>query len=542
MNNPPPPPPPSMHRRRRPRQRLVVLAGPHKSASSSVQAFFLQHASSSSPPSSSNQNRLPAFQNWTWPYQPRRRKYQPRKGYAPLVCEDEGFQQLILQSIRETWNANTSTTTNNLVLGTEELDRFGTTPWSHLDGIRAIWQLRNATTTTPAPTRTTIENENEKNDDDDDFSSPNMQIVVNYRRPRSDQWISIWKQLTRKNQKSYRDYMCPSEQYLRNWEYLDCVANPLGFVDALLQQQQKAAAAAGGGGRLWTVDLMDMQGISEAGKDISHTIACHVLGDIPCVDGWVQGVGGGARLVHNQRSGDSKLSPQQWNDLEWILRQRDCTYQQKLLRYQELGVLKIHFGNTIWDGCDPNINHNHSNNSSNNKGLFLDTTFLLELLQQQLGCGKNSTDLSIAEYREQHKMQKRQNPNTNVLPTDNKSKEEKQRPPPLQHRKPFTQNKNTKNNKNNNVIINYNNKTTSNKTLSKAVLDVSLPESNWPDPDIIMNQSIRIQLMGLCSLLFAMVFFLARHLKWKGYCMGMLSHSYRNNKKGYVEKRVKLGN
>ena len=151
--------------------------------------------------------RKPAFQNWTWP------QVNNGKGFAALVIEDESSQSsLILQSIREAWNANTSsssrpTTTNNIVLGSEELDRFGTTPSTHRNGIRAIFQIINATTTTT--------------DQDLSSSPPSTQIVVNYRRPRRDQWISIWKEVTaggHNSTKSYQDFMCSPENYIDKWE------------------------------------------------------------------------------------------------------------------------------------------------------------------------------------------------------------------------------------------------------------------------------------------------------------------------------------
>ena len=354
----------------------MVLAGPHKAASTWVQRFFFLHASSHPPRS----RRLPAFQNWTWPH------HSP-KGFAKLVTGDESSQALILQGIREAWNANTSssslpTTTNNFVLGSEEFDRVGTTPSTHRDGIRAIFQIINATTTTTT--------------DLDLPSSPNTQIVVNYRRPRRDHWLSIWKEVAQNSASnpSYQDFMCSPIDHISLWEILDCVANPFGLVQSLLQQQQPHGV--GGGGLLWKVDLMDMQGISRAGKDIAHATACHILGGIPCENGRVQGVGDAdANVFRNQRSGDPDLTPQQLDDMEWLLRQRDCTYREQFLQCQELGVLSIHFGDTIWDGCDPN--------NQSNRDFFVNTTLLFELFQRQVGCGNLRMGPTIGELRQGNK-------------------------------------------------------------------------------------------------------------------------------------------
>jgi hypothetical protein len=93
---------------------------------------------------------------------------------------------------------------------------FGAAPWLHRNGIDdAIQGVYNIT------------------------QPREFQVVVNYRRPRRDQWISIWKQLTRSEPKPYSEFICNEnvEEQLRIWKCLDCVANPLGLVQALLQQQ-----------------------------------------------------------------------------------------------------------------------------------------------------------------------------------------------------------------------------------------------------------------------------------------------------------------
>ena len=183
-------------------RRLVIFAGPHKSASSTVQEFFMKTASSIS-------QHHPALVNWTWPYNPRRRSYLPRKGFAPLVVEGPGFVQLIHDTICSVWNSSDT----HLILGTEELDRFGTAPWSGRDGLGAIRGVYNVT------------------------RPSSMEIVVNYRRPRRDQWVSIWKQLTRSDPIPYAQFLCDPSEYLGIWEYLDSVANPLGLAKAVVQER-----------------------------------------------------------------------------------------------------------------------------------------------------------------------------------------------------------------------------------------------------------------------------------------------------------------
>lgn len=103
----------------------------------------------------------------------------------------------------------------NLVLGSEELDRFGKAPWSGRNGIQVIQNLAKL------------------------LNHPAMEVVVNYRTPRQEQWFSIWKPLSTldaeiegKPDSTYSEWICTD--YDKVWEYLDCVANPLGLVQALL--------------------------------------------------------------------------------------------------------------------------------------------------------------------------------------------------------------------------------------------------------------------------------------------------------------------
>jgi hypothetical protein len=331
-------------------RRLVIFAGPHKSASSSVQELFMNTASSQHP---GNMRHHPSLQNWTWPFNPRRHSYLPRKGFAPLVTEGPGYVQLIHDTILDVWEHNDT----NLILGTEELDRFGTAPWSHRNGIEAIQGVYNIT------------------------QPREFQVVVNYRRPRRDQWISIWKQLTRSEPKPYSEFICNEnvEEQLRIWEYLDCVANPLGLVQALLQQQ-------------WAVRLLDMEGIAHQKWDVGHVLACHVL-QVPCEDHWLPGMH--RPMFVNTKTGNPELSQHQLNDLEWALRQRDCGYRTYLESHTSTTttmnhLLQVYEGETLWEGCD---------HDSTDALVFTNTTFLLDLLQSQMGCGSGDKD-AIRKSRE----------------------------------------------------------------------------------------------------------------------------------------------
>jgi hypothetical protein len=308
-------------------KRLVLFAGPHKSASSAVQEFFMRYASN-------RKEKHPALINWTWPHNPRVRSYLPRKGFAPLVVEyeNEELRQSIYARLHRLWTNHTS----NIIFGSEEFDRFGDTPWSHRNGMLAIRDILGFTKP-------------------DDFS-----IVVNYRTPRQEQWVSIWKQLTRTHPIPYREYLCKEDT--RTWEYLDSVANPLGLVQAFRSNN-------------WKVTLIDMGGVEEHGLDVAHVVACEVL-NVPCVGGWLEGP---EQILQNNKTGDPEMSEQQLEEMEWILRQRDCAYKEKMERDSSINILHRH---SLWKDCSsPNAD-------------FSNTTFLLNLLRAQMNCGKGEVNVS----------------------------------------------------------------------------------------------------------------------------------------------------
>ena len=182
------------------------------------------------------------------------------------------------------------------------------------------------------------------------------------------------------------------------------------FVVTQKQQQQTNVISTSA-----KVHLMDMKGITEANKDISHTIACEVLNIPTCVDGWLVLPDNDAQQNHdktiviqqNQKSGNPGLSSQQLDDMEFLLRLRDCTYQQSLQQRSE-NYFVIHDGssdhdgsNKFWDDC---IMMPTSSSSSSSVALWNEssTDDLLELLKDQVHCGSGrlSTDM-IHQRRKQ---------------------------------------------------------------------------------------------------------------------------------------------
>ena len=118
-----------------------------------------------------------------------------------MEYENEEYRTAIYNGLLKVWNqtlvtlqheasANAASipqpVTGGVIFGSEEFDRFGSTPWSHRNGMLAIYDILNMTQP----------------------GMDNFEIVVNYRTPRHEQWISIWKQLTRTNPIPYQHYIC----------------------------------------------------------------------------------------------------------------------------------------------------------------------------------------------------------------------------------------------------------------------------------------------------------------------------------------------
>jgi hypothetical protein len=405
--------------------RLVIFVGPHKSASSSIQEFFIRHAHSPKNTTIKQENiNHPSLVNWTWPYVIRRRMYQSRKGFAPLVTEfeDSGWEEVLHETILDVWNTSQS---KQLILGTEELDRFGKTPWSHRDGLTAIQKLIQL------------------------LHPDKVDIVLNYRRPRSHQWISIWKQLTRreKTTPAYGEYLCRRKEYDMLWEYLDCVANPIGLANALAERFGSQA----------TIHILDMQGVEAADLDVSHVLTCDILGDVPCSDGWVEGMEHPQRL--NQKFGNPGITQHQLEEMEWFFIQRDCAFQKALANQSNL---QVHYGDTIWEHCnDPHPG-------------FGNTTLLLELLQSQVGCGGTDSNTIIQKLLK--------------LPRSEGSSEQKSI---------GTQKKMVK------AI-----KTTVTASTGSILSDGN--NNDW------MQNAIKTQIFTLLASMIVFICFLVRRIKWKG--------------------------
>lgn len=330
--------------------RVVVFAGPHKSASSTVQEFLIQYCTGRA---LYKQHR--AFDDWRWPSVESASKVPDRKILSRLVYNETKDAKLIASissAIAKTYHEYA-----NLVLGSEELDRFGTVPWSGRDGIKVVQDIEKL------------------------LNHQALEIVVNYRTPRQKQWLSIWKQLTAmdvlegKPDSTYSKWICTD--HVRSWEFLDCVANPLGLAEAMLSSLSQLA----------TVKLIDMGGVAKQKLDISHVSACSIL-NVPCNNTWVNGIGDRALIMNAKSKSKKDISPEVSNEMRWVLEQRDCLYQASLEEHSNFEVL---YQDSLWGGCDPAALISELSN----------TTFILDLLRSQFGCAHDPT-VNLTQFIKAH--------------------------------------------------------------------------------------------------------------------------------------------
>jgi hypothetical protein len=438
-------------RRRRENRRLVLFAGPHKSASTSIQEFFTQHMANTN-----HHGIHPSFVNWTWPWDP---MAQHPQAYNDLIVNYPGKDQSqhdfrrteLYYTISYVWNSrrppmrleqqqqqqqqnssppheqeqeqendqdekpkeddvdeNSASSSSsqvgaapftNVIFGTEEFDRVvEQSPWSRRDGIQAMENILRLT-----------------------HFPPQVDIVVNYRTPRVAHWISVWKQLT----KSTSPYVNLLRNQAKAYEHLNSVANPLGLVHAIrnYNDQHQHRRRRHGHHRQstttappttwWNVTLIDMGGVELAQRDISHVIACEVL-LVPCTKtGYVQG------LEHlkprsNQRSGDPGLTQVQLEELEWLFRQRDCSYAKELLNDPGVTIL---YRESLWQESDCAVYNPTFQNVLRTNG-----TYFLQLVRSQVGLGMEDNAVLYEESDDEGKDEEEEEEET-----DDEAKEERQR-------------------------------------------------------------------------------------------------------------------
>jgi hypothetical protein len=320
-------------------KQLVLFAGPHKCAASSVERFFHNHASGYNGAKTSE-----GLEGWIWP--PIQGQliddddsWQRHKVFNFLVTEAENtkLQMKLLKGIKKAWDKSTL----GIVVGSEEFDRVGENPDTHYDGLKAMHSVVDELGLHSSPGHVTV--------------------VLNYRTPRIDQWVYIWKH---SSVEYYHKFLCSGTHSDERWELLDTAMNPLRLATEYRKQG-------------WNVVLIDMGGAMDDNLDVAHVLSCEVLGEVDCKDGWVSDK---VDKTYHENSLDKEfngLYDSGKNDLEQLLRERDC-YYESILR-EDGGFVVLH-EDTIWQGCLPE-----------NQDLYeqlTNTTNLFNAIRSQKGCSE----------------------------------------------------------------------------------------------------------------------------------------------------------
>jgi hypothetical protein len=334
-------------------KKLVLFAGPHKAASGSVESFFYNHASGYE-----GTTIAEGLEGWLWPKVTQDLWVnnaipmdKPSIFNALVTQADNTTAQIILkQAIRDAWD----TAEHGIIIGTPEFDRVGTTPYTGRSGIKAMRGIL----------------EELQIDDPQDVT-----VVLNYRAPRRDQWISIWKHV--EGNVNYHKFLCKGD-HKELIELLDTAMNPL----KLAQLYRKES---------WNVVLMDMSGVDALEKDISHAIACNVLENTNCEEDFVVPV----MQTYNENYGGDKhlasLGDKEQQDLDQLFRERDC-YYEPLLRDDE--GFQVFYRDTLWQGClRPEESEEEEKTQKELYQHLSDPELLLDALKAQKGCAKNGSHM-----------------------------------------------------------------------------------------------------------------------------------------------------
>ncbi len=333
--------------------KLVIYAGPHKAASTSIESFLYQYASGHSRYgvdgqvlNSAERKKTFGLRYWMWPRITGQvaneiETDQPYKIFGHLVTEHDNalLRDEILEGIRISWDTHGL---EGIVLGSEEFDQIG--PLATYDAMHALHKIV------------------------DFLSVPanDVTMVLNYRSPRLDQWAAMWAHATQTADENfaleYEQWLCDADRMEMHVEVLATQMNPLNAALAFVNEG-------------WNVRFIDLEGVEEAGRDVSHVVACDVMTG-RCEDGSVLN----HKLDnphHNSIDVEfSALTEEQRVDAENLFLARDCAYMDELRENVKFGVI---YNNSVWSNCDPAKSQVYQK-------LKDDPTYMYKALLSQITC------------------------------------------------------------------------------------------------------------------------------------------------------------
>eukprot|EP00529_Nitzschia_sp_RCC80_P017674 CAMPEP_0113449206 /NCGR_PEP_ID=MMETSP0014_2-20120614/5172_1 /TAXON_ID=2857 /ORGANISM="Nitzschia sp." /LENGTH=829 /DNA_ID=CAMNT_0000340461 /DNA_START=201 /DNA_END=2691 /DNA_ORIENTATION=- /assembly_acc=CAM_ASM_000159 len=405
------------------RRQLVVIAGPHQSGSNSMYQFFDRYATKydddddkddeGNSSNSRNGSSSSKITGWNWPTLESKElemfatntttttttgstdekgrheifDYLFSSSSSSSSIDHVELQQTLLKSIRDAWTTTQGSGGGGdgggggVFLGSDEFEKVGGT----------------------SPSTDTINSSSINNNNDaalsvlfrikENLSIPSNEdvtIVLLYQRRRVDQLSRLIREHHNigggggggGDDPSYEDFICSvqeNDDYNDKWNDLDVSMNPLWVATEYLR--------AG-----FNVLLVDTEEIEARGGDVSHAVICTLPG-VGCFDDsrWIESLHHARTPSLSEMSNiiDDELDDELVNDLNKILRQRDCYWAGMLANDPNFKVLDGKYTNNFFSDCGQD---------TMSEFRYSRTNFLLYTMQKQLGCqgespGLNDTDL-----------------------------------------------------------------------------------------------------------------------------------------------------
>jgi len=308
------------------KQRVVLLVGPHKTASSSVQANLIRWTSE-------YDNRLP---NWSWP-QPSfvsscnngPKVFYPyfitlngsgkeqclRKQYKLWGLQEKDLLSDYKNAYRDEWSAGKS-----LVIASEAMDFVSS---ERTDGDLMLSRILDGLPW----------NSNDLSGLQLEGSNDDVTIVVKFRAPRVEHLVSLWHQCCMGSMTFY-EYITirlPSKK------------DPIRSLDSLRLVEIFLEKG-------FEVIIIDMEGATNKGYDISDVVACDVLGARCTPVKKIIGENILPLISNVKKHNDLYVSDDQLEMMEKAIRNYDCNFQN-MMRHDSLTALYPEVLMKIFESC-----------------------------------------------------------------------------------------------------------------------------------------------------------------------------------------------
>jgi hypothetical protein len=321
-------------------KKLVIFAGPHETSADDVNSFLSTFVSPD------NSDYAESFQGWIWPTvdEDGLDAIEPHLVFDLLMADPRGsVQDDVINAIKNGWNQ----AEKGVIIGALDFDKIGLNPSSHLDPLGAVNRVVGEL----------------------GIQDKDVTIVLTYRAPRVDHWSAVW--YNHFQGRSYDDFICSSDDKLasKRWEWIDTVMNPMKIASAYVEQG-------------WNVAVMDYDGVSRNDHDIGHVLACQIMQDVDCVDGWIKGLED-VRMDPLETFDIEGLYYTDRNELEQAFMYRDCYYKTMLEANTRFSVIDRR---KLWENCPAEKSFQYDQLES--------TDFFLKILQSQMQCVDTPIELS----------------------------------------------------------------------------------------------------------------------------------------------------